>query len=156
MQEMLRDMCSILGSGRGYGNPIQYSCLENSMDRGAAGYSLWGHKELDTTEWLTHTDHETERETPCICAKSLQSCPTLCNPVYCNPLGSSVCGILQARILEWFAILFSRASSQPRDRTWVSLQADLEFLTILAIREAPMICPKQRFKIVSYWEGNCY
>ena len=30
-----------------------------------------------------------------------QSCPTLCNPVDCSPPGSSVCGILQARILEW-------------------------------------------------------
>ena len=35
----------------GNGNPLQYSCLENSMDRGAwVGYSLWGHKEWDTTE----------------------------------------------------------------------------------------------------------
>ena len=37
-------------------------------------------------------------------AKSLQSCPTLCNPVVCSPSGSSVHGILQARILEWVAI----------------------------------------------------
>ena len=91
-----------------------------------------------------------------LCVLVTQLCPTLCDPIDCSLPGSSVHGILQARILEWFAILFSRASSQPRDRTWVSLQADLEFLTILAIREAPMICPKQRFKIVSYWEGNCY
>ena len=46
-----------------------------------------------------------------------QSCPTLCNPVDCSPPGSSVHGILQARILEWVAISFSRGSSQPRDRT---------------------------------------
>ena len=37
-----------------------------------------------------------------------QSCPTLCDPVDCSPLGSSVHGILQARILEWGAIPFSR------------------------------------------------
>ena len=49
-----------------------------------------------------------------------QSCPTLCNPMDCSPPGSSVHVILQARILEWVAILFSRGSSRPRDRTWVS------------------------------------
>ena len=49
-----------------------------------------------------------------------QSCPTLCNPMDCSPPGSSVHGILQARILEWVAISFSRGSSQPRDRTQVS------------------------------------
>ena len=47
----------------------------------------------------------------CVCAKSLQLCPTLCNPMDCSPPGSSVHGILQARILEWVAISFSRASS---------------------------------------------
>ena len=42
-------------------------------------------------------------------AKSLQSCPTLCDPIDASPLGSSVPGILQARILEWAAISFSNA-----------------------------------------------
>ena len=42
-------------------------------------------------------------------AKSLQSCPTLCDPIDGSPLGSSVPGILQARILEWVAISFSSA-----------------------------------------------
>ena len=41
-----------------------------------------------------------------------QSCPTLCTPMDCSPPGSSVLGILQTRILEWVAILFSRGSSQ--------------------------------------------
>ena len=44
-----------------------------------------------------------------------QSCLTLC-----DPMDYTVHGILQARILEWIAILFSRRSSQPRDRTLVS------------------------------------
>ena len=44
-------------------------------------------------------------------AKSLQSCLTLCDPIDGSPLGSSVPGILQARILEWVAISFSNASS---------------------------------------------
>ena len=42
-------------------------------------------------------------------AKSLQSCPTLCNPVDGSPVGSPVPGILQARTLEWVAISFSNA-----------------------------------------------
>jgi len=45
---------------------------------------------------------------------------TLCNPVDCIPPGSSVCGILQARMLEWAAMPSSRGSSQPRDQTQVS------------------------------------
>ena len=49
-----------------------------------------------------------------------QSCPTLCNPVDCSPPGSSVSGILQARILEWVAIPFSRGSSRTRNQTRVS------------------------------------
>ena len=52
--------------------------------------------------------------------KSLQSCPTLWDPVDCSPPGSSVHGILKARILEWFAMPSSRRSSQPRDRNHVS------------------------------------
>ena len=42
-------------------------------------------------------------------AKSLQSCPTLCDPIDGNPLGSTVPGTLQARTLEWVAISFSNA-----------------------------------------------
>ena len=48
----------------------------------------------------------------CMCAKSLQSRPTLCDPRDCNPPGPSVHGILQARILKWVATPSSRGSSQ--------------------------------------------
>ena len=44
----------------------------------------------------------------------------LCDPMDCSPPGSSVHGILQARVLEWDAMSSSRKSSPPRDRTWVS------------------------------------
>ena len=47
-------------------------------------------------------------------------CLTLCDPVDCSPPGSSVYGILQARILEWIGMPSSRGSSQPRDQTHVS------------------------------------
>ena len=42
-------------------------------------------------------------------AKSLPSCPTLCDPVDCSPPGSPIPGVLQARTLKWVAISFSNA-----------------------------------------------
>ena len=57
-----------------------------------------------------------------------QVCLILCNPLDCNPPGSSVCGILQTRILEWVAIPFSGGSYQPSDQTCVSCIAG-RFLT---------------------------
>ena len=55
-----------------------------------------------------------------MCAKSIQLCLTLCDPMDCSPSGSSIHGILEARILEWVAVPSSRGSSQPRDQTLVS------------------------------------
>ena len=55
-----------------------------------------------------------------LCAKSLQSCLTFCDPMDCSPPGSSVHGILQARILEWVAVPSSGEFSWPRDWTLVS------------------------------------
>ena len=49
-----------------------------------------------------------------------QSYPTLCDLMYCSPPDFSVHWILQARMLEWVAISFSRESSQTRDQTQVS------------------------------------
>ena len=75
----------------------------------------------------------TERQCVCVCvcvcvraracvhvrmhihAKSLQLCPTLCDPMDSNPPGSSAHGILQARIIEWVSMPFSRGSFGPRD-----------------------------------------
>ena len=48
----------------------------------------------------------------CVCAKSLQSCPTLCDPMDCSLPGYTVHGIFQARILEWVPVSFSRGSSR--------------------------------------------
>ena len=62
----------------------------------------------------------------------------LCNLMDCSPPGSFVHGILQARILEWVAILFSWGSSRPRDQTWVSCIAG-RFFTLWATREAPSL-----------------
>ena len=57
---------------------------------------------------------------PTTCAKSLQLCLTLCEPMDCSPPGSSVRGILQARILEWVVMPFSRGSSRHRDQTHIA------------------------------------
>ena len=66
--------------------------------RSLAWYSPWSHKESDTSE-----------ATAAAAARSIQSCPTLCNPIDGSPPGSAVPGILQARTLEWVAISFSNA-----------------------------------------------
>ena len=90
------------------------------------GYSPWGRKESDTTEQLTHTKGLGRKiskpiSVPSIhkwshaaaaAAKSLQSCPTLCDPRDGSPPGSTVPGIFQARTLEWGAIAFSAMTPQ--------------------------------------------
>ena len=62
----------------------------------------------------------------CVSVLVTQSCLSLCDPTDCSRLGSSVHGILQARMLEWVAISFSRGSSWPRYWTWVSYIAGLQ------------------------------
>ena len=71
------------------------------------GYSPWRHKEVDTTEQLTLSLFTI---TAAAAAKSLQSCPTLCDPRDGSAPVSPVPGILQARTLEWVpSISFSNA-----------------------------------------------
>ena len=71
-------------------------------------------------------------------AKSLQSCPTLCNPIDGSPPGSPVPGILQARTQQWVAMPSSRGASQPRDRIHISASPALAggFFTTSATWEA--------------------
>ena len=57
-----------------------------------------------------------ESPQPVWCVLVAQLCPTLFDPMDYSPPGSSVHGMLQARILEWVAVPFSRGSSPPRDR----------------------------------------
>ena len=82
-------------------------------------------------------------------AKSLQSCPTLCDPRDGSPPGSSVPGILQARILEWVAISFSNASQ------WKVKVKSLSCVQLFATRwtvahQAP---PSMGFSRQEYWSG---
>ena len=80
-------------------------------------------------------------------AKLFQSCPTLCNPMDCSPPGFSVHGTLQARMLEWAAISYSRRSFWSRDRTavaYVSCAGRQVFFFL------PLAPPKK-----SLWLGKC-
>ena len=61
--------------------------------------------------FLPYSSHSSDSTLKVNNALLAQSCPTLCNPMHYSPLGSSVLGTLQARILEGVAIAFSRASS---------------------------------------------
>ena len=131
MQEMLKDPGSIPGLRRsprkGNSNPLQYYCLESPMDRGAWQATVHGvAKELDTTERLS-TQHHTQSWGDCwrirykgIWVSLDQKVGSWLLLLLFSPSGSSVPGTLQAIILEWVAISFSRGSSQPRDQTCIS------------------------------------
>ena len=87
-----------------------------------------------------------------------QLCPALRNPMDCSPPGSSVQGILQARILKWVAISFSRGSSRPRDQTQVSCIRGRRF-NLWATREAIILCSMVCTPITATrnweWQINC-
>ena len=96
-------------SGEGKSYPLQYSGLENSM-----GWKVHGVAKSQTLSLHFKLDFllgiEVSRKHSYIAAaKSLQLCPTLCNPIDGSPPGSPVPGIFQARTLEWVAIPFSNA-----------------------------------------------
>ena len=124
--------------GEGNGNPLQCSCLENPRDGGAWWAAVYGvapsrtrlkRLSSSSSNVMEHafsiiclTIHSTlhiqavsrfytieEKAAAAAAAKSLQSCPTLCDPIDGSPPGSPVPGILQARTLEWVAISFSSA-----------------------------------------------
>ena len=113
--------------GEGNGNPLQCSCLENPRDGEAWWAAVYGVAQSWTRlkRLSTHAYRpgyglpwymflwQLKRllgEAVCVHAKLLQSCLTLCNPVDCSPPSSSVHGILQARMLEWVAMPFSRSN----------------------------------------------
>ena len=85
--------------------------------------------------WITKTRLQNTLSAKKSESEVAQSCPTLCDPMDCSLLGSSVHGIFQARVLEWVAISFSRGSSRPRNRTRVSRIAG-RHCTVWTTREA--------------------
>ena len=99
--------------GEGNGNPLQCSCLENPRDGGACWAAVYqGAQSRTRLKQLSSSSSSMQL----LKVKVLvaQSHLTLWNPMDYSPPGSSVHGILQARILEWVSIPFSRGSSWPR------------------------------------------
>ena len=76
-------------------------------------------------------------------AKLHQSCPALCDPMDCNPPGSSVHGTLQAITLEWAAISSSRGCPQPRDQTRVCIAG--RFFTTEPLGSPFLVYPMQLY-----------
>ena len=83
-------------------------------------------------------------------AKSLQSCPTLCNPIDGSPLGSSVPGILQARTLEWVAISSSNAWKWKVKGKSLSRAQLLATLWTAAYQASPSV----GFSRQEFWSGG--
>ena len=107
---------------RFFKSPSQTSHKRNSSTtsfKKKKGKCLFSPEILQRSEWV----------------KVAESSLVLCDPMDCNLPGSSVHGILQASVLEWVAIFFSRRSSWPRDQTQVSCIAG-RFFIIWATREA--------------------
>ena len=93
--------------------------------------------------------HLLNKAYPAAAAKSLQSCPTLCDPIDSSPAGSPIPGILQARTLEWVAISFSNA------RKWKLKVKSLSRVQLLATPwtaayQAPL---PMGFSRQQYWSG---
>ena len=89
--------------------------VKSQGQRSLVGYSPWGHKESNTIEQLNNNTLAHHGKAAAAAAKSLQSCPTLCDPRDGSPPGPPIPGILQAITLEWVAIAFSNAWK----RKWV-------------------------------------
>ena len=89
------------------------SCLENPRDRGAWWAAVYGVAQSDTTEATQQQQQQQQQHVLIHTFLESESCSVMSDSLRPH-------GILQARILEWVAFPFSRGSSQPRDKTWVS------------------------------------
>ena len=135
--------------GRGHRSVMEHSLDESSWVCSPLGSSVHGILQARILEWVaipfsrgsSRPRDQTQvsriaggyfticatREAPEVKVLVALSCPTLCHPMDCSLPGSSVHGILQARILQWVAIPFSRRSSRPWDQTQVSCIAGRSF-----------------------------
>ena len=126
------------------------------MDCSPSGSSIQGDSPGKTLEWVampSSRGSSPPRDKPISLVSSAfavlclvtQWCPTLCDPMDCSPLGSSVHRDFQAKILEWVAIPTSRGSSQPRDRTQVSHSAGGFFTVWAQMGSLPLAPPGKPF-----------
>ena len=99
--------------------------------------------------WSYHPPPEMGDLVPDAAAKSLHSCPTLCDPIDGSPPGSPVPGIFQARTLEWVAISFSNAWKWKVKVKWLS-RVRLLVTPWTAAYQAP---PSMGFSRQEYWSG---
>ena len=100
-----------------------WSNLAHTRARNSAEHEALAREPEHCPYFLQWTDFEQiilKQKLLMLCCVWAQSCPTLSDPMDCSLPASSIHGILQARILEWAAISYSRGSSQPRNRTHVS------------------------------------
>ena len=106
MQSRKFFLLSLCGTHReGNGNPLQCSYLENPRDGVVQSWTQ--------QKWLSSSSNSSIMWNPSENPSEKCKCPTLCDSMGCSPPGSSVHGILQARILEWVAIPFSRDLLNP-------------------------------------------
>ena len=125
--------------------------LKSLLQHHSSKASISQHSAFFTVQ-LSHpyvTSGKTIALTAAVAAKSLQLCPTLCNPVDGSPPGSPVPGILQARTLEWVAISFSNAGK------WKVKVKSLSHALLLATpwTAAYQAPPSMGFSRQEYWSG---
>ena len=101
---------------------VMYGCeswtIEKAEHQRTDVFKLWYWRRLLRVPWTARRSNQsTLKESE---SEVAQLCWTLCNPMDCSLPGFSIHGILQARVLEWVAISFSKGSSRPRDGTRVS------------------------------------
>ena len=113
---------------------VQYaSTIKNAKLQIEGNFPTWQNIFIKTLELISYSIVEDWKLSPKE-SEVTQSYLTLCDHMDYNLPCSSVHGIFQARVLEWVAISFSRGSSWPRDRTWVSCIVGRGF-TVWANRE---------------------
>ena len=147
---ILGDTVFISGSGRFLEKEMVthsiLSCLKISWTEEPVGLQSTGSRRVGL-KWETKHTHNSFRSSAA--AKSLQSCPTLCDPRDGSPLGSPVLGVLQARTLEWVAISFSNAWK------WKVKVKSLSRVRLLATpwTAAYQAPPPMGFSRQEYWSG---
>ena len=147
MKLLLELLCSYLLLSEMSAFPEVYELYEKRVNTPAPPHTqqivCWGSKQFALLPNFHSSYHSAAA------AKSLQSCPTLCYPIDGSPLGSSVPGILQARILEWVAISFSNAWEW---KVKVKLLSCTRLLATpwTAAHQAP---PSMEFSRQEYWSG---
>ena len=132
---------------------LQKSVMSQHLSKSCeTGKGMWNYHHLkrEICIWLHDLPRAKTKSNPAAAAaKSLQSCPTLCNSIDGSPPGSPVPGILQARTLEWVAISFSSAWK------WKLKEKSLSRVRLIAIlwTAAYQAPPSMGFSRQEYWSG---